>query len=430
MLSALEHLESRSIAHFDIDPENILLDARDRAFLADFGFARQLGNRPFRGRIGTPACAAPETLAGQLPLTTIADIWSMGITFFTLVALEFPYARLRNGRTRDTILAIQAAQPNEPKPAYNHHRFALPEGYLALINRMLSRDRATRPSAKEVVVLFDSIRIVNPLEQQQKIARLDAELATTRTARDELTTQFDDFRRTQSDATRALEQKTKQAGKQLSELQHSLSVQLSARGACTNIITRQKLAARRNLTIQQAKTVRQKYVLQQNRAACEKHRLALDFEFNFMRAERDVALKRAKTDDDEADRQLAELEDRREAESVAATKKCAELEARIAADERDAVDESKMVKFMLDAAAEGAAQLRSKLQAAQRAAHAAIEERDAAMAREGVAGERSEMELLKRQLKSSEDRRRAVEQRLHRAQNILEEVCSSLSYAY
>jgi len=430
MLSALEHLESRNIAHFDIKPENILIDSRERSFLADFGLARQLSSQPFRGPIGTPTCAAPETLAGQLPLTTIADIWSMGITFYTLVALEFPYDQHRNGVTRDTIRAILAAQPNEPKPAYNHHRFALPEGYLALINMMLIRDRAARPSAKRLIVLFDSIRMVNPLEQQQKILQLSAELETARTSSAELNTQFGDFRRSHKDSTRALEHKNQQESSQIIELQTSLAVQLAARAASNNIIARQKLTARRTFTIQQANAVRQRYRLQQKaRREREKYILEVDFEYGFMRAERDIALKRAKLDDG-TDRRLADLEARHKAESDAAEEKRAELEACITSHAVDTELASTMVNVLLEAAADATAQLRVRAETAESAVSAAIEERDSALAREADRSEElSKLQLLKQQLKSSDDRRRHVERRLHQCQKALEEVCSSFYFA-
>jgi ABC-type molybdate transport system ATPase subunit len=148
-----------------------------------------------------------------------------------------------------------------------------------------------------------------------------------------------------------------------------------------------------------------------------------------MRAERDIALKRAKLDDD-ADHRLADLEARRKAESAAAEEKRAELEACIASHGQDNQLAATMVTVLLEAAADATAQLRAQAETAQSAARVAIEERDSALAREAERSEElSKLQLLKQQLKSSDDRRRHVERRLHQCQKALEEVCSSFYFA-
>jgi len=103
VLTALAFLHgcTPAIVHRDIKPENILVDAQDRAHLADLGFCSfgtaQPSAPPLRcrrcrararspshsGTVGTPTYVAPEMLQGG-PAHPSLDLWAVGITLLEL----------------------------------------------------------------------------------------------------------------------------------------------------------------------------------------------------------------------------------------------------------------------------------------------------------------------------------------------------------
>ncbi|KAJ9469854.1 Mitogen-activated protein kinase kinase kinase A [Diplonema papillatum] len=82
ILRGLEYLHQRGVVHRDIKGENILLDARGTAKLADFGCARQLRahGKLCDTQIGSPYWMAPEVIKKGSGYGTEADIWSVGCT--------------------------------------------------------------------------------------------------------------------------------------------------------------------------------------------------------------------------------------------------------------------------------------------------------------------------------------------------------------
>ncbi|XP_020101909.1 G-type lectin S-receptor-like serine/threonine-protein kinase At1g34300 [Ananas comosus] len=83
-----EECENR-IIHYDIKPENILLDANFTPKVADFGLARLLSRAnthiTMTGMRGTPGYAAPEMWVPGAPITYKCDVYSFGIMLFEIV---------------------------------------------------------------------------------------------------------------------------------------------------------------------------------------------------------------------------------------------------------------------------------------------------------------------------------------------------------
>ena len=91
---ALAEMHARGMLHRDVKPPNLLLDARGRVMLSDFGLVRTGEKTLTRsGQIlGTPAYMSPEQLTpGPEALDGRADVYSLGASLFELLTLRLPH---------------------------------------------------------------------------------------------------------------------------------------------------------------------------------------------------------------------------------------------------------------------------------------------------------------------------------------------------
>jgi len=105
VLAAVDHAHKHLLVHRDLKPSNILVDAEGQVKLLDFGIAKLLDDSeaataPLTEQAGgamTPLYAAPEQLRGGA-ISTLTDVYSLGVVLHELLAGSLPYRAPKNGR--------------------------------------------------------------------------------------------------------------------------------------------------------------------------------------------------------------------------------------------------------------------------------------------------------------------------------------------
>src|SRR6059058_3440667 len=166
---ALAAAEACGVVHRDIKPSNVMLESDQSGTLTvkliDYGVAKVMGPQAEPGLeqtqvgfIGTPAFASPEQFAGagQSPVDTRSDIYSLGVTLWYLLTGRTPFV----GRTMEEIRARQTDELPLEQLKCNH----LPGQVIALLESMLAPDPKDRPqSARELLfTVHDCYTRFNP----------------------------------------------------------------------------------------------------------------------------------------------------------------------------------------------------------------------------------------------------------------------------
>jgi hypothetical protein len=122
---ALEYAHAEGVVHRDIKPENILVDARGRVKIADFGLAKMAKARALTQTnviMGTPAYMAPEQVESVRGVDHRADIYSLGVVIYELLTGELPIGAFdppsRKGAEPRFDPVVMKALAKEPERRY------------------------------------------------------------------------------------------------------------------------------------------------------------------------------------------------------------------------------------------------------------------------------------------------------------------------
>lgn len=144
---ALAEAHERGVVHRDIKSSNIMITAKSKVKVLDFGLAKPL---PVLNRaqsktrltesgvlLGTVSYMSPEQATGKGDVTSVADIFSLGVVLYEMTTGCLPF----EGETYyQTIQAIKTLNPAPIK----RRRKDVPEGLSKVIDRMLKKDPVER----------------------------------------------------------------------------------------------------------------------------------------------------------------------------------------------------------------------------------------------------------------------------------------------
>jgi serine/threonine-protein kinase len=143
---ALAAAHGVGVVHRDIKPANILLDANGNATVTDFGIAL-VTSRPARGLVGstsgTPHYMSPEQSLGE-KVDGRSDVYALGVVLYEMLTGTLPFS----GRS---VTEMIAQHISAPIPKVSEREPETPVALVRLVDHMLAKDPATRPTATELV---------------------------------------------------------------------------------------------------------------------------------------------------------------------------------------------------------------------------------------------------------------------------------------
>jgi serine/threonine protein kinase len=158
ILNALSEAHKKGVVHRDLKPSNVFLLREHSGELLvkviDFGLARQEPVKLLEAAIalpttpdgssllaGTPEYIAPEQAQGR-KVDHAADLYSLGVMLYEMLSGALPFQAA-------SVTALLQKHLSERPPLLSSQVSNLPEGVEALVDQLLEKDPAKRPSSAD-----------------------------------------------------------------------------------------------------------------------------------------------------------------------------------------------------------------------------------------------------------------------------------------
>ncbi len=150
LADALNYLHQNELAHGDVRPRQILFGDKGAPILSDGGIAAAFAEAGLALADVQPEVAhylAPERSQGE-GLSAAADVYALGVCFYRMLCGRVPF----DGASA---LAIAARHRNDAVVPPSHWNERIPPELDELALQLLEKDPARRPTAADIVALFD-----------------------------------------------------------------------------------------------------------------------------------------------------------------------------------------------------------------------------------------------------------------------------------
>ncbi len=167
--AALAAAHAKNIVHRDLKPDNVMIVADpeapggERAKILDFGIAK-LASQTKDGEaaasqtstgmmVGTPLYMSPEQCKGSGNITDKADVYSLGVMLYRMLAGRPPFMADGSGAIMAMHIYEQPTPIREVDPS-------IPEDLATLIHALLAKAATERPPMAQVVQVIEQLRSV------------------------------------------------------------------------------------------------------------------------------------------------------------------------------------------------------------------------------------------------------------------------------
>lgn len=151
LISGLEYLHEREIAHLDLKPDNILIGQNLELKISDFDLSYMKGDEKILSR-GTEGYRPPEVLSERVDDTQAVDVYSAGIILFALMFGMIPYKERGLVAGQDFFKMILTEDPKywDAYKASCHSDVEVSDDFKQLFKMMVKADPVERATISEI----------------------------------------------------------------------------------------------------------------------------------------------------------------------------------------------------------------------------------------------------------------------------------------